>query len=197
MCSIPRCGSNVSWAYRASPGCSLRRILRSSASSRFCRSIQSGIFFDLWAALYGEITIRDGRVEQPTSATTACCVSTECRKSKVHLVKRLEASGGLGEPGTACVMPALTSAVYAATGNRIRKLPIADQARAVTWPRAKRNVATSESRATASNITVHGDPCHEHKTTLRRSQPRRDRPSTMSLFWETAGRSRLTWPKRM
>jgi len=115
--------------------------------------IQSGIFFDLWAALYGEITIRDGRVEQPTSATTACCVSTGCRKSKVHLVKRLEASGGLGEPGTACVMPALTSAVYAATGNRIRKLPIADQARAVTWPRAKRNVATSESRATASNMT--------------------------------------------
>jgi isoquinoline 1-oxidoreductase beta subunit len=49
---------------------------------------------------------------------------------EVTLVKSLEAPGGIGEPGTSCVMPALTNAVFATTGKRIRKLPIADQARA-------------------------------------------------------------------
>ncbi len=42
---------------------------------------------------------------------------------EVHLIKSAEAPGGIGEPGTSCVMPALTNAVYAATGKRIRKLP--------------------------------------------------------------------------
>ena len=51
----------------------------------------------------------------------------------VALVKRLEAPGGIGEPGTSCVMPALTNAISVATGKRIRKLPIADQARAAVW----------------------------------------------------------------
>jgi len=47
----------------------------------------------------------------------------------VTLVKSLEAPGGIGEPGTSCVMPALTNAIFAATGKRIRKLPVANQAR--------------------------------------------------------------------
>jgi isoquinoline 1-oxidoreductase beta subunit len=45
------------------------------------------------------------------------------------LVKSAEAPGGVGEPGTSCVMPALTNAVYAATGKRIRKLPVGEQLR--------------------------------------------------------------------
>jgi len=43
-------------------------------------------------------------------------------------VKSSEAPGGIGEPGTSCVMPALTNAIYAATGKRIRKLPVGEQA---------------------------------------------------------------------
>ena len=42
----------------------------------------------------------------------------------VHLVKSTEAPGGVGEPGTSAVMPAVANAIFAATGKRIRKLPI-------------------------------------------------------------------------
>jgi len=52
----------------------------------------------------------------------------EMPRIEVVLVKSLEAPGGIGEPGTSCVMPALTNAIFAATGKRIRKLPIANQA---------------------------------------------------------------------
>ena len=53
----------------------------------------------------------------------------EVPRIEVTLVKSLEAPGGIGEPGTSCVMPALTNAIFAATGKRIRKLPVANQAR--------------------------------------------------------------------
>ena len=47
----------------------------------------------------------------------------------VHIVKSLEAPGGIGEPGTSYVMPALTNAIFAAGGKRIRKLPVGEQLR--------------------------------------------------------------------
>ena len=52
----------------------------------------------------------------------------EVPRIDVALVKSSEAPGGIGEPGTSCVMPALTNAIFAATGKRIRKLPVANQA---------------------------------------------------------------------
>ncbi len=94
--------------------------------------MQSGIVFGLSAALYGEITIKDGRVEQTNFGDYRVMRINEVPQIDVALVKSAEAPGGIGEPGTSCVMPALTNAVFAATGKRIRKLPIADQARAVT-----------------------------------------------------------------
>ena len=51
----------------------------------------------------------------------------ETPRIRVDLLKSLEAPGGIGEPGTSCVMPALTNAIFAATGKRIRKLPVALQ----------------------------------------------------------------------
>jgi isoquinoline 1-oxidoreductase beta subunit len=55
----------------------------------------------------------------------------EAPQINVHLVKSGEALGGIGEPSTSCVMPALINAIYAASGRRIRKLPVGEQAQAV------------------------------------------------------------------
>ncbi len=92
--------------------------------------MQSGIVFGMSAALYGEITIKDGRVEQTNFGDYRVLRINEVPRIEVQIVKSLEAPGGIGEPGTSCVMPALTNAIFAATGKRIRKLPVAEQARA-------------------------------------------------------------------
>jgi len=91
--------------------------------------MQSGIVFGLSGALYGEITIKDGRVEQTNFGDYRVLRINEMPQIAVHLVKSMEAPGGIGEPGTSCVMPALTNAIYAASGKRIRKLPVGEQAR--------------------------------------------------------------------
>ena len=89
--------------------------------------MQSGIVFGLSAALHGEITIKEGRVEQTNFGDYRVLRINETPRIDVDLVKSLEAPGGIGEPGTSCVMPALTNAIFAATGKRIRKLPIGDR----------------------------------------------------------------------
>ena len=94
--------------------------------------MESGIVFGLSAALHGEITIKDGRVEQSNFGDYRVLRINEAPRIDVQLVKSLEAPGGIGEPGTSCVMPALTNAIFAATGRRIRKLPVGEQARATS-----------------------------------------------------------------
>jgi isoquinoline 1-oxidoreductase subunit beta len=91
--------------------------------------MQSGIVFGLSAALYGEITIKDGRVEQTNFGDYRVLRINEVPRIDVHLVQSSEAPGGIGEPGTSCVMPALTNAIFAASGKRIRKLPVREQVR--------------------------------------------------------------------
>jgi len=91
--------------------------------------MESGIVFGLSAALHGQITIKDGRVEQTNFGDYRVLRINETPRIRVDLVKNLEAPGGIGEPGTSCVMPALTNAIFAATAKRIRKLPVGDQAR--------------------------------------------------------------------
>jgi isoquinoline 1-oxidoreductase subunit beta len=86
--------------------------------------IQSGIIFGATAALYGEITIKEGRVEQTNFDTYQIMRIDEAPVIEVHIVKSTEPPGGMGEAGTSAIVPAIANAVYAATGKRLRKMPI-------------------------------------------------------------------------
>jgi isoquinoline 1-oxidoreductase beta subunit len=86
--------------------------------------IESGVVFGISGALWGEITIKNGRVEQSNFHDYRVLRMNETPSIEVYLVRNLEAPGGMGEPGTAATAPALANAVFAATGKRIRQLPL-------------------------------------------------------------------------
>src|SRR5437870_2483679 len=86
--------------------------------------IQSAIIFGVTAALYGEITLKDGRVEQANFDAYQMLRMNEAPAIEVHIVQSFEPPGGMGEAGTSAVVPAVTNAIFAATGKRLRKLPI-------------------------------------------------------------------------
>ena len=86
--------------------------------------IESGVNFGISAALWGEITLKNGRVEQSNFHNYRVMRMNEAPTIEVHLVRNSEAPGGIGEPGTSVTKPALANAVFAATGKRIRRLPL-------------------------------------------------------------------------
>ncbi len=86
--------------------------------------MEGGIVFGLSAALYGEITIKNGRVEQENFDTYPILRIGEMPEVEVHIVPSTENPGGIGEPGTPPIAPAVTNAIFAATGKRVRRLPI-------------------------------------------------------------------------
>jgi isoquinoline 1-oxidoreductase beta subunit len=86
--------------------------------------LQGGVIFGLTAALYGQITVADGRVEQSNFHDYRMMRIDEAPKIEVHIMPSGEAPGGIGEPGTAAAAPALANAIFAATGVRLRSLPI-------------------------------------------------------------------------
>jgi isoquinoline 1-oxidoreductase beta subunit len=86
--------------------------------------IQGGLIFGLTAALYDEITIAKGRVQQSNFNNYRMIRINEAPAIDVHLVKNGEAPGGIGEPGTSIAGPALANALFAATGARLRSLPV-------------------------------------------------------------------------
>jgi len=86
--------------------------------------IQSAVMFGVTAALYGEITLKDGRVEQTNFDTYQILRMNEAPTVEVHIVQSSESPGGIGETGTSAIMPAVANAIFAATGKRLRKLPV-------------------------------------------------------------------------
>ncbi|MET4118319.1 isoquinoline 1-oxidoreductase beta subunit [Bradyrhizobium sp. JR1.5] len=86
--------------------------------------IQGGTLFGLTAALHGSITFKDGRVEQSNFDSYLPMRIDEVPVVDTHLVKNAEAPGGVGEAATAIVSAAVTNAIFAATGKRLRSLPV-------------------------------------------------------------------------
>jgi len=86
--------------------------------------VQSAVVFGVSAALYGAVTLKNGRVEQSNFHDYRVLRMHEAPHVETYIVASHEDPGGMGEPGTAAVMPALANAVHALTGKRIRKLPI-------------------------------------------------------------------------
>ena len=86
--------------------------------------LQGGLVFGLTAALYGEITIRKGRVVQSNFNDYRMLRIDQMPKIDVHLIKSGEAPSGVGETGTTAGPPALRNAIFAATGVALRRLPI-------------------------------------------------------------------------
>jgi len=85
---------------------------------------EGAVIFGLSAALYGELTFEKGRVQQRNFHDYKMLRINEAPEVEVHLVKNDEKPGGIGEPGVPCVAPAVANAIFAATGKRVRKLPI-------------------------------------------------------------------------
>jgi isoquinoline 1-oxidoreductase beta subunit len=85
--------------------------------------VQSGIAFGLGAALHSAITFREGRVQQSNFHDYRVLRIDEMPKVEVHIVKSSAKMGGIGEPGTPPIAPAVGNALFALTGKRLRSLP--------------------------------------------------------------------------
>jgi isoquinoline 1-oxidoreductase beta subunit len=86
--------------------------------------IQSGVIFGITAALYGEITLGNGRVQQSNFDTYQMLRMNEAPAIEVHIIQSSDPPGGMGECGTSLIVPAVANAIFAATGKRLRKMPV-------------------------------------------------------------------------
>ena len=89
--------------------------------------IEGGVIMGLSAALYEKITIKDGQVSQSNFDDYRITRMRDTPEINISIVKSLERPTGTGEPGSSPIVPAITNAIFAATGKRIRKLPIGKQ----------------------------------------------------------------------
>ena len=85
--------------------------------------MEGGIVFGLTAALHGELTFQEGRLEQSNFHDYPMMRMREAPTVEVHIVPSTEKSGGAGEPGVPPIAPAVANAIFAATGKRLRRLP--------------------------------------------------------------------------
>jgi isoquinoline 1-oxidoreductase beta subunit len=86
--------------------------------------MESGIAYGLTAALYGDISIRNGAVMQSNFHDYQMLRMNEAPDIETYIINSGESLGGAGEPGTPAIAPALANAIFDATGKRIRELPV-------------------------------------------------------------------------
>jgi len=87
------------------------------------QQIESNVVFGIQAALYGNITLDGGRVQQTNFHQYQLPRMSETPKIDIHIVQSTEKPGGIGEPGMALLGPTMANAIYALTGKRLRKMP--------------------------------------------------------------------------
>ena len=88
--------------------------------------IQGGLLFGLGTAMYNQITLTDGAVDQSNFHDYRPLRMNQTPKIEIYQITNNEAPGGIGETGTAAAAPALGNAIFAATGKRLRRLPFGD-----------------------------------------------------------------------
>lgn len=86
--------------------------------------MESGVVYGLTAALYGEISLQDGAIAQSNFHDYSALRMDRMPRVETHIINSMEAWGGAGEPGTPGIAPALANAIFAASGIRIRALPV-------------------------------------------------------------------------
>jgi len=89
--------------------------------------VESAAIYGLSATSYGAITISGGRVEQANFNDYGMPRMNDAPKTEVHVVMSKEEPTGIGEPGLPVIAPAMSNAIFAATGKRLRRLPIQPQ----------------------------------------------------------------------
>jgi isoquinoline 1-oxidoreductase beta subunit len=88
------------------------------------RQVEGAVVYGLSAALAGKITLENGEPRELTFEEYPVLRMSQMPKVEVHVVPSTEKNGGIGEPGLPPIAPAVTNAIFAATGKRIRALPI-------------------------------------------------------------------------
>jgi isoquinoline 1-oxidoreductase beta subunit len=88
------------------------------------QQLESSIIFGISAGLFGEITLKDGRVQQTNFDSYPVVRMSDTPVIEMHLVDSNEKPSGIGEPATALICPAVANAVFAASGKRLRKMPL-------------------------------------------------------------------------
>ncbi len=90
------------------------------------QQLESGIIYGLSGALYGNITVKDGVVQQGNFNDFRVIRQNESPVIDVHLVQSTEKPGGVGEPSTSVIAPAVANAIFNATGKRVRSMPLVE-----------------------------------------------------------------------
>ena len=146
--------------------------------------VQGGLIFGITAALYGNITVKDGRIEQGNFNDYRMLRINEAPMIDVHIIKSSEAPGGIGEPGCTAGPPSLVNAIAAATGVRIRQLPIDLDAAG----RAERYYHAAPQRLAETPSRRHDFDRRHHRRRACLSIPaplslRSDRQSSFATSW--------------